>query len=128
MLLRTPEGQIRVYSKGADNIMRDRLSVHSRHTFWPLCEEHLHLFAKDGLRTLVLAQKDISQKEYDAWAKDYYEAELAAEDREEKMEAVADRMERDLAYVGITAIDDKLQLGVPDAIYNLKRAGTCLLL
>ena len=123
MILRTPDGTIRLYSKGADNIMRDRLDPGSRDREWPKCIDHLHIFAKDGLRTLVLAQKDIPQAEYDEWTKDYYAAELAADNREDKMEEVADRMERGLHLVGITAIDDKLQTGVPDAIFNLKRAG-----
>jgi magnesium-transporting ATPase (P-type) len=123
VILRTPEGVIRIYSKGADNIMRDRLDPSSRETQWPKCIDHLHVFAKDGLRTLVLAQKDISEEEYDAWKKDYDTAELAADNRDDKMEAVADRMERGFHLVGITAIDDKLQTGVPDAIFNLKRGG-----
>ena len=123
VILRTEEGQIRVYSKGADNIMRDRLSKESRDKDWPQCEQHLHVFAKDGLRTLVLAQKDISDAEYETWSKQYYEAELATEDRDEKMDVVADLIERDFQFIGVTAIDDKLQLGVPDAIFNLKRAG-----
>jgi phospholipid-translocating P-type ATPase (flippase) len=84
---------------------------------------HLSIFAKDGLRTLVLAQRDLTQSEYDQWAKRYYEAELATEDREDKMEEVADVIEREFSLIGVTAIEDKLQLGVPDAIFNLKRAG-----
>ena len=63
VILRCPDGVIRLFSKGADNIMRDRLSQQSRQHDWPQCTEHLHIFAKDGLRTLVLAQKDLTQQE-----------------------------------------------------------------
>lgn len=39
------------------------------------------------------------------------------------MAAVAERVERDLALVGVTAIEDKLQAGVPEAIQTLITAG-----
>jgi len=45
------------------------------------------------------------------------------EEREEKVEAVSDEMERGLRLLGATAIEDKLQDGVPEAIADLKRAG-----
>lgn len=45
------------------------------------------------------------------------------ENREEEMEAVSDRLERDLILLGATAIEDRLQDGVPEAIADLKRAG-----
>ncbi len=74
--------------------MKARLSDRSLANDWPKCVPHLSVFAKDGLRTLVLAQKDISQKEYDEWAREYYEAELATEDRDDKLDLVADKIER----------------------------------
>jgi phospholipid-translocating ATPase len=48
---------------------------------------------------------------------------VALEEREEKVEAVSDEMERGLRLLGATAIEDKLQDGVPEAIADLKRAG-----
>jgi phospholipid-translocating ATPase len=45
------------------------------------------------------------------------------DDREEKIEAVSDELERDLRLLGATAIEDKLQDGVPETIEDLKRAG-----
>lgn len=45
------------------------------------------------------------------------------ENREEKIEAVSDELERDLRLLGATAIEDKLQDGVPETIADLKRAG-----
>ena len=62
-------------------------------------------------------------RRYDAWAQEYYQAELATDSRDDKLDEVADKMERELRFVGVTAIDDKLQTGVPDTIFNLKRAG-----
>jgi P-type E1-E2 ATPase len=43
--------------------------------------------------------------------------------RDEQMEAVADRLERDFELVGCTAIEDKLQDEVDQAIFAMKKAG-----
>ena len=45
------------------------------------------------------------------------------DDREARIEAVADELERNLRLLGATAIEDKLQDGVPEAIADLKKAG-----
>lgn len=45
---------------------------------------------------------------------------MALEEREEKIEAVSDYMERGLRLLGATAIE---QDGVPEAMADLKRAG-----
>jgi phospholipid-translocating ATPase len=48
---------------------------------------------------------------------------VAYEDREEKMDDVASEIEQQLRLVGATAIEDKLQDGVPETIADLKKAG-----
>ena len=53
----------------------------------------------------------------------YQEATVALEDREEKIEAVSDEIEHDLRLIGATAIEDRLQDGVPETIADLKTAG-----
>ena len=45
------------------------------------------------------------------------------EDREGRIEEVSDEMERNLRLLGATAIEDRLQDGVPEAIADLKKAG-----
>jgi phospholipid-translocating ATPase len=45
------------------------------------------------------------------------------DDREAKIEAVSDQLEQDLRLLGATAIEDRLQHGVPETIADLKRAG-----
>lgn len=44
------------------------------------------------------------------------------DDREEKVNAVYEEIEKNLMLLGATAIEDKLQDGVPDAIANLAMA------
>ena len=45
-------------------------------------------------------------------------------DREAQLSAVYEEMETSLTLVGVTAIEDKLQDGVPEAIANLALADT----
>jgi phospholipid-translocating ATPase len=44
-------------------------------------------------------------------------------DREARIEEVCDELERDLRLLGATAIEDRLQDGVPETIADLKKAG-----
>jgi phospholipid-translocating ATPase len=62
-------------------------------------------------------------EEYHAWNDRYNEATVALEGREEKIEAACEELEKDLRLLGATAIEDKLQDGVPEAIADLKEAG-----
>ena len=65
----------------------------------------------------------VSENEYQAWSERYHEATVALDDREAKIEAISDELERDLRLLGATAIEDRLQDGVPETIADLKRSG-----
>ena len=122
VICRCPDGLIRVFTKGADNIMMPRLPESAVGTKEKL-SEHLSSFAREGLRTLVMAQKVLTQEAFDKWHKKYAEASAAVFERDEKMEVVAEMMEKDLDLVGCSAIEDKLQDGVPETIGNIIDAG-----
>ena len=81
------------------------------------------MFAREGLRTLCIAQKELKEEEYQEWNKRHDLAAAAIVDREDKLETVSDEMERDLTLLGGTAIEDRLQDGVPDTIALLGDAG-----
>ena len=53
----------------------------------------------------------------------YYAAKTALHGRDEKLAAVAEEVEKRLQLLGCTAIEDKLQEGVPEAIERLAAAG-----
>lgn len=65
-------------------------------------------FANGGLRTLLLAEKELTEAEYQAFKEDYRIAASAMVKRDDKMAEVADRLERGFEIVGTTAIEDKL--------------------
>ena len=48
---------------------------------------------------------------------------MSLENRDEKLDAIYEEIEANLQLIGATAIEDKLQDGVPDAIANLAMAG-----
>ncbi|GLB34568.1 putative cation transport ATPase (P-type) (TC 3.A.3) family, type IV subfamily protein [Lyophyllum shimeji] len=108
--------------KGADNVIFERLREGAE-DLKAETGKHLGEFASEGLRTLTLAYKVVPEDEYEAWNERYHEATVAMDNREEKIEAVSDELERDLRLLGATAIEDRLQDGVPETIADLKRAG-----
>ncbi|KAJ4478456.1 phospholipid-translocating ATPase [Lentinula aciculospora] len=116
------EGRIFLLSKGADNVIFERLR-HGNDQLKEETERHLSEFANEGLRTLTLAYKTIGEEEYQSWSHRYQDAVIALDSREEKVEAIANEIEQDLRLLGATAIEDRLQDGVPEAIADLKRAG-----
>lgn len=65
---------------------------------------------------------EIKPAAYDKWRAQYHQAAVSLENRERKLEDVADKIERDLLLLGATAIEDKLQEGVPEAIEALLKA------
>ena len=83
----------------------------------------LQKFALDGLRTLVLGIRDLTEQEFSDWKAAHHNAAIAMENREEKLDLVYNQIEKDLDLLGATAIEDKLQDGVPRTIANLRHAG-----
>ena len=86
--------------------------------------------ANDGLRTLVVAEKVLEPAAYGQWSAQFAAActdigEIEKKDREEpnRIDALMDQMESGLTLLGSTAIEDKLQDGVPQAVADLNRAG-----
>lgn len=87
------------------------------------CFQHIDEFATEGLRTLLYTYRYVESDEYDVWDKMHMEASVSLEDRQQRIDECADLIERDFELLGATAIEDKLQSGVPLAIERLRRAG-----
>ncbi|TDL24691.1 phospholipid-translocating P-type ATPase [Rickenella mellea] len=117
------DSRIFLFSKGADNVIFERLKPGVNEELKKTTEEHLDNFASEGLRTLTLAYKVVPDEFYEEWSERYHDATVAIEDREAKIERVSDEIEHELRLLGATAIEDRLQDGVPQTIADLKRAG-----
>ena len=73
-------------------------------------EDDLERFASTGLRTLVVAQRILSEAQAAAWVQLMTEAKQSLYGREQLLQRAATSVETDLRFVGITAIEDKLQV------------------
>jgi phospholipid-translocating ATPase len=122
-IIQMPDGKIILFCKGADSIIYSRLKRGEQSELRRNTAEHLEMFAREGLRTLCIAQRELDRTTYENWNEEHEIASSAIQDREDKMEAVADTIERELTLLGGTAIEDRLQEGVPDTIALLADAG-----
>uniref|UniRef100_W5ML85 Phospholipid-transporting ATPase n=1 Tax=Lepisosteus oculatus TaxID=7918 RepID=W5ML85_LEPOC len=121
VIVRNPEGRIRLYCKGADTLLFERLHPCNQDLL-NITSDHLNEYAVDGLRTLALAYRDLSDQQYEEWALRHQSASRAADCREERLAAVYEDVEQDMMLLGATAIEDKLQEGVPETIAILTLA------
>lgn len=123
VIIRNEEGKLLLLCKGADSIMFERLANNGRE-FEDKTREHVNEYADAGLRTLILAYREVSAEEYEAFDKKFKEAKnLVSADRETIIDQATDLVERDLILLGATAVEDKLQQGVPECIKKLAQAG-----
>ncbi|XP_028273801.1 phospholipid-transporting ATPase IC [Parambassis ranga] len=120
IVLKFPDGRIRLYCKGADTVIYERLSPNSKHK--DTTQTALDEFANETLRTLCLCYKDISAAEYETWSRKHKEAQVTMLDRDAALDSVYEQIETNLMLIGATAIEDKLQDGVPETIAKLAKA------
>uniref|UniRef100_F6TTN7 Phospholipid-transporting ATPase n=1 Tax=Ornithorhynchus anatinus TaxID=9258 RepID=F6TTN7_ORNAN len=124
-------GEINVYTKGADSVMLGLLracpadvpEAEQQRKIESQTQKSLSRYAADGLRTLCIAKRVLGQEEYACWRKSHLEAESTVENHDELLFQSALRLETDLHLLGVTAIEDRLQDGVPETIATLCRAG-----
>ncbi|OUM63801.1 hypothetical protein PIROE2DRAFT_43155, partial [Piromyces sp. E2] len=122
VILRTPKNEVLLLCKGADTVIYERLQK-NQDNLRNVTFTHLEKFGSEGLRTLCIAYRYISAKEYQKWSEDYHNAEISLEDRDRLKDELASAIEKNLVLLGATAIEDKLQEGVPDCIGTLQEAG-----
>ncbi|XP_011920696.1 PREDICTED: probable phospholipid-transporting ATPase IM isoform X4 [Cercocebus atys] len=121
VIVRNPEGQIKLYSKGADTILFEKLHP-SNEVLLSLTSDHLSEFAGEGLRTLAIAHRDLDDKYFKEWHKMLEDANAATEERDERIAGLYEEIERDLMLLGATAVEDKLQEGVIETVTSLSLA------
>ncbi|CAH8579212.1 unnamed protein product [Dicrocoelium dendriticum] len=97
--------QITFYVKGADTVMTSLVT----YTDW--LEDEAGNLAREGLRTLVVASRNLTDEQYEEFAQNYHVAKMALSDRVNKMQAVVATLEADLEVLCVTGVEDKLQEG-----------------
>lgn len=61
---------------------------------------HLETLGSEGLRTLMVATRELDDAYYAAWVKRYDEASRLLDGRKEAQDALADEIERDMVLLG----------------------------
>ncbi len=121
-IYRCPDGKVRCYCKGADTVILERLAKDNPMVDTTL--QHLEEYATEGLRTLCLAMREIPEEEFQQWWQIQEKASTTVSgNRAEELDKAAELIEHDFHLLGATAIEDKLQDGVPDTIHTLQEAG-----
>ncbi|KAF9167790.1 hypothetical protein DFQ26_003185 [Actinomortierella ambigua] len=120
-IVRGPDRKIRLYCKGADTVILERLGPNNQ--FVDATLQHLEDYATEGLRTLCIAMREIPEDEYRRWSQIYDKAATTIQNRGDELDKAAELIEKDLFLLGATAIEDKLQDGVPETIHTLQQAG-----
>jgi len=121
-IYRCPDGKIRCYTKGADTVILERLGVRDEIVERTLL--HLEEYAAEGLRTLCLAMREVPESEFQEWYQVFNTAATTVSgNRADELDKAAELIEHDFTLLGATAIEDKLQDGVPDTIHTLQTAG-----
>lgn len=113
-------GDTRLITKGADTVILDRLKDRESAT---RTMELLEKFANSGLRTLCYAQRKLSREEAEAWLKEWQDAQNTVNYRQEALDSCSAEIETELELIGATAVEDRLQDGVPETIRSLRAAG-----
>ena len=123
VILRCPDGRIILYCKGADSVIYERLAMDHDPNLKDRTSKDMEAFANNGLRTLCISYRYLEEEEFLSWSRIYDAAVNAIENREEAIDKANDLIEHSLLLLGATALEDKLQEGVPEAIEMLHRAG-----
>lgn len=129
VIIRDCDGVIRLYTKGADTAMMPLFKA-GQNSLLKKTDTDMRQYAIEGLRCLMVGYAVISEDRYLNWSADYHAAcaemeqiEKKKQGKRNKIEEFEDIIERDFILVGATAIEDRLQDGVPEAIAELAAAG-----
>ena len=127
-----PRGVV-IYTKGADTVMESRLRA-GQEAMVKATFEAMVGFSSEGLRTLVCGRADLPGPAFEAWLTRYRAAtsDLGEIQRRQAFlpNAIDDLMDEaetafgdGLELLGATAIEDRLQDGVPETVHKMLDAG-----
>ncbi|KAK8957218.1 putative phospholipid-transporting ATPase 4 [Platanthera zijinensis] len=78
----------------------------------PATRDHINEYSESGLRTMVIAYCMVIEEEFNIWYEEFSKASNSVSyNRDEMVDAAAEKIERDLILLGATAVEDRLQKG-----------------
>jgi phospholipid-translocating ATPase len=105
------------YLKGADVVMQSIVQYND----W--LQEECSNMAREGLRTLVIAKKHLTQEQYQDFEQRLIKARLHTIDRHRRVNEIIESLERDMELLCVTGVEDKLQENVRQTLETLRNAG-----
>lgn len=130
VIVETPEREIQLLCKGADNVIFERLAAEQASDAASIDDVYAQLseYAQCGLRTLCIAYKTIDRAEYEAWNRRFAAATVSMDELVKRRQGLPNaidplmhEIELDLHLLGVTAVQDKLQDGVPKTLELLRQ-------
>ena len=114
----TATDQYLLISKGASEVIgdlcRDQYSSYN---------QQIDFLSSLGLRVMGISEKEITKEEFYSFKKDLDIIGRNIELRNREESLLFTRFESQSTLLGLAAIEDRLQIGVPDAIDTLRKAG-----
>ncbi len=131
VIIRDTDGDIKLLIKGADTAMIPRfVGSQEQAALMHTTIKHVEQFSSEGLRCLLVGYKEIDELTFDEWVLRYEEALASVKELEKQkmglpnlIETLEDEIEQGVGLIGATALEDKLQDGVPECIADLVKAG-----
>lgn len=119
----SPNGRPSIQSMDEDDeeLVEEALVIDEEAVF-ERCFQHISDFATEGLRILLYGYRFLREEDYAWWRKIYLDASISLVNRSEQVERAGELIEQELELAGATAVEDKLQHGVPETIEKLRRA------
>ncbi|KAF6146443.1 hypothetical protein GIB67_037743 [Kingdonia uniflora] len=123
VIIGCPDKTVKIFVKGADTSMFNLIDKTLNLYITNATENHIQTYSSLGLRTLVIGMRELSRSEFEQWQFSYEKASTSLIGRAALLRGVAVNVETNLHLLGASAIEDKLQHGVPQAIESLRQAG-----
>ena len=99
--------------------MEKKVRPEQRSSLTESCEQ----LAQDGLRTLVISQKQLTEQEYDEFSFRYTRARATLNDREAVVQQAIEAIEDGMEFLAVTGVEDRLQDHVLETIEKFRDAG-----
>ncbi len=122
-----PNQVVKIFIKGSDDVIFDLVDENSKKFVLPSTKQHLDLFAKGGLRTLCYAVKYINYEDFQSWKANYNMLinrpnNATLSQTESEIENLIKELEKNAILLGVTGLEDKLQIEVKETISDLIEA------
>ena len=118
VVIQFPTGEIMLFIKGADIAVLPNVTSKP-----PNIDQHIQEYSDEGLRTLMIAYREITLDEYNRISTLYQNAMSSTHEKYKLLDELATSVEHDLILLGITGIEDELQDNVGETIKDLANAG-----